>query len=74
MQHTLILGHEKAVDQPPRASGMRGFPLGLAQCGPSTYLMRSMVSEYTVYADLAELSDSVAVPHSIKDRTASKYL
>lgn len=39
-----------------------------------TYLMRSTVSEYTVYADLAELSDSVAIPHSIKDRTASKYL
>lgn len=40
----------------------------------STYLMRSMVSEYTAYADLAELSDSEAIPHSIKERTASKYL
>lgn len=39
-----------------------------------TNLMRSTVSEYTVYADFAELSDSVAIPHSIKDRTASKYL
>lgn len=39
-----------------------------------TNLMRSTVSEYTVYADFAELSDSVAIPHSIKDRMASKYL
>lgn len=28
-------------------------------------LMRSTVSEYTAYANLAELSDSVAIPHSI---------
>lgn len=37
-----------------------------------TNLISSIVSEYTAYADLAELSDSVAIPHSIKARTASK--
>lgn len=38
-------------------------------------LMSSTVSEYTEYADFdAGFSDSVAIPHSIKDKTASKYL
>lgn len=37
-------------------------------------LMRSTVSEYTANADFAELSDSMAIPHSIKAKTASKYL
>lgn len=38
-------------------------------------LTRSIASEYTEYADLAAgPSDSVAIPHSRRDRTASKYL
>lgn len=42
-------------------------------------LMRSSVSEYTEYADLdadldTGLSDSMAIPHSMKDKAASKYL
>lgn len=41
--------------------------------------MRSSVSEYTEKADLdadldTGLSDSMAIPHSMKDKTASKYL
>lgn len=38
-------------------------------------LTRSTASKYTEYADLdAGLSDSVAIPPSIKDKTASRYL
>lgn len=86
-QHTKFNpGHETAVDQQPRPQGLRGSaapsrgsprlpPGSLGDGGaPSTHLMRSTVSEYTVNADFAELSDSMAIPHSIKARTASKYL